>query len=197
VFGPAWGCLPETLNPVAGAAQPWLTDVSDPANPRLVSQFGLEINDPEHCLAQATSGVNASVHYHDVDDPRDTTFVMASMWNAGLRVFDIRIPETPREVGYFNPADVTAGPTTTLDQAWGHVRYVPATGHIWFATASGGFWVVEIEPQVRAHLGLDAPSPPRHPRGRPGTAGVALATPAPPALDVTRYYCTLAALSAA
>jgi hypothetical protein len=198
VFGPAYGCLPETLNPVAGAAQPWLTDITDEANPALVSQFGLEINDPENCPAQMDSGVNASVHYHDVDNADDTTFVMASMWNAGLRVFDIRHPETPREVAYFNPADVAPGPTTTLDHAWGHVRYVPETGHIWFATAEGGFWVVEIEPQVRAQLDLDAPSRdrPRHPRGRAGTEGVEPNLAAVLALDVTQYYCTLGTVNA-
>jgi hypothetical protein len=135
------------------------------------------------------------VHYHDIDDPADTTFVMASMWNAGVRVFDVRDPGRPREVAYFNPGDVAPGSTTTLDQAWGHVRYVPETGHIWFATASGGFWVVEIEPQVRAALGLDAPPRERvrHPLGRPGTAGAGATTSA--ALDVTPYYCTLGSVA--
>jgi len=155
VFGGANGCLPEDLNPFAGPAQPWLTDITDPTDPVELVQFGLEINEPEHCLTQLESGTNSSVHYHDVDDPDDTTFVMASMWNAGLRVFDIREPERPVEVAYFNPADVLAGPEVALDQAWGHVRWVPETGHIWFASALGGFWVLELEPQVRSHLGLD------------------------------------------
>jgi hypothetical protein len=35
--------------------------------------------------------VNASVHYHDVDDEARTTFAMASMWHAGLRVTDVRV----------------------------------------------------------------------------------------------------------
>jgi hypothetical protein len=198
VFGAAYGCVPETLNPVAGPAQPWLTDITDESNPKLVSQFGLEINDPANCAAQLESGTNASVHYHDVDNADDTTFVMASMWNAGLRVFDIRNPEVPREVAYFNPADVAPGATTTLDHAWGHVRYVPETGHIWFATAEGGFWVVEIEPQVRAYLGLDAPSRDhiRHPSGRRGTEGLAPNLAAALAVDVTRYYCTLGTVNA-
>ena len=53
-------------------------------------QFGLAINDPVNCPTQLDSRTNSSVHYHDVDDPDDTTFVMASMWNAGVRVFDVR-----------------------------------------------------------------------------------------------------------
>lgn len=98
VAGTAYGCIPETANPFAGPAQPWLTNIADPTNPQLVSQFGLEINNPENCQAQIDSGANQSVHYHDVDDPNDTTFVMASMWNAGLRVFDVRDPRNPTEV---------------------------------------------------------------------------------------------------
>ena len=47
--------------------------------------------------------MNASTHYHDVDDPRDTTFAMVSVWNAGLRIFDVRDPAHPRQVAYFNP----------------------------------------------------------------------------------------------
>jgi len=175
VFGGAYGCLPERLNPVAGPAEPWLTDIGDEANPVEVSQFGLAINQPEHCADQAASGVQASVHYHDVDDPADTTFVLASMWNAGVRIFDVRRPWAPVEVAYFNPGDVDAGDGVVLDQAWGHVRWVPERNHIWFATASGGFWVVEVEPQVRRALGLgDHPGGVASPAGRPGRLGLSL-----------------------
>lgn len=203
VFGLAKGCLPSVLNPFAGAAEPFLTDISDEANPDMeVSQLQLDINRPQNCLAQLDSGVDASVHYHDVDNPDDTTFVMASMWNAGLRVFDVRDPVDPVEVAYFNPGDVAEGSEVVLDQAWGHVRYVPETGHIWFATASGGFWVLELEPQVRDHLGLDdadtpADPPAHYPHGRPGRAGVTVAAStlenAAPAAAV---YCTLGPITA-
>ena len=202
VFGTAYGCVPETANPFAGPAQPWLTDISDPTNPRLVSQFGLEINDAESCAQQLDAGENDSVHYHDVDDPEDTTFVMASMWNAGIRLFDVRDPTNPTEVAYFNPGDVDPTAATHLDHAWGHVRYVAETGQIWFATADGGFWVVRIEGQVRRQLALDAKDR-RHGRpalrvpaddpGRPGTIGVTIA-PLDVGLDVTPAYCTLGSL---
>lgn len=203
VFGTAYGCLPETLNPFAGPAQPWLTNIDDPAAPVAVSQFGLEINRPENCGDQLDSRANQSVHYHDVDDPDDTTFVMASMWNGGIRVFDVRDPARPTEVAYFNPGDVRAGEGVTLDRAWGHVRYVPKTGEIWFATSSGGFWVVRIEGQVREYLGLDEKNvahgrrPLRVPvddRGRPGTVGLSLPAPlagSRAAVDATPWYCTL------
>jgi hypothetical protein len=200
VFGLAYGCIPQEAAPFAGPAQPWLSDISDPAHPRTVSQFGLAINDPANCGEQMAADENDSVHYHDVDDPRDTTFVMASMWNAGIRVFDVRDPGQPTEVAYFNPADIDPSPTTMLDHAWGHIRYVPESGQIWFATADGGFWVVRIERQVRDYLQLDEKDannglPPvsvaADDPGHPGTIGAALTAPLAGYLDIAPYYCTL------
>jgi hypothetical protein len=203
VFGAAYGCIPQMLNPLAAASQPFLTDISDPTKPRTVSEMGLEINEPQHCADQAQAGENDAVHYHDVDDPTDTTFVMASMWNAGLRIFDVRDPEKPTEVAYFNPGDVDTSATVKLDQAWGHVHYDAPTGQIWFATATGGFWVVRIERQVRDILqldrkneahGLPVPAVPADDPGRPGTVGVALPDLAGLRVDLSRSYCTLATL---
>jgi hypothetical protein len=206
VFGLAYGCVPQEAGPFAGPAQPWLTDISDPARPKTASQFGLEINDPTNCPKQIDAQENDSVHYHDVDDPSDTTFVMASMWNAGLRVFDVRDPKNPTEVAYFNPGDVDPSPSTKLDHAWGHVRYVAKTGQIWFASADGGFWVVRIEGKVREYLQLDAknvkhglPSL-RFPSADPGSAGTVaagLVSPAAGYIDITPYYCTLGSAAGA
>ncbi|CAN5571580.1 hypothetical protein BH20ACT2_BH20ACT2_03480 [soil metagenome] len=205
----AKGCLPEELTPVGGASQPYLTDISDERAPATTSQVRLAINEPANCLAQIASGVNASVHYHDVDDPDDTTFAMLSMWHAGLRIVDVRDPANPREVAYFNPGrfrgvDLLGGAAVDpflslqtpngLDQAWAHVRYVAETGHVWLATRSGGFWVLELEPQVRRALDLPE-RPVRFPDG---------ATPRPPATDIgvglsgpPGLFCTLGATSAA
>jgi hypothetical protein len=186
VFGAAYGCLPQETAPFAGPAQPYLTDISDPAHPKTVVEFGLQINDPKNCAEQLQAKENDSVHYHDVDNPTDTTFVMASMWNAGLRVFDVRNPKRPAEVAYFNPGDVDPTATVDLDHAWGHIRYLPDKGQIWFGTADGGFWVVRLEPQVFSALGLDQknaangipiPTFPLNDLGRPGTVGAALVRP--------------------
>jgi hypothetical protein len=203
------GCVPD-LTPVGGAAQPFLTDIGDETAPVDRGRLTLAINDPTHCLNALASGVNASSHYHDVDDPHDTTFAMVSMWNAGLRVFDVRDPDHPTEVAYFNPGvfgvpllDPSGAPLDPLlnlqgqrgfDQAWGHVRYVPETGHIWVATRTGGFWVLEIEPQIRAFLGLPA-MPAQSPNGAPPRPGDSQSTPAP-VLDpnAAAVYCTLGRL---
>ena len=189
----AKGCLPDLLTPFGGVARPALTDLSNEDLPRTRSELSLPINDLGHCVDEVVSMVNASVHYHDVDDPDDTTFAMTSMWNAGLRIWDVRDPYHPEEVAYFNPgrfagSSINADPAELglgtllglasangLDQAWAHVRYREDTGHIWLTTASGGFWVLELEPQVRAALDLPA-RPAVHPNG---------AAPRPPATRVT------------
>lgn len=57
----------------------------------------------------------------------------------------------------------------------------------------GGFWVVEVEPQVRALLGLDGDSTAPaalYPEGRAGRQGIDAAVIGP-FLDATPWYCTL------
>lgn len=202
------GCLPD-LTPVGGAAQAFLTDISDEATPVDRGTLALDINNPANCPYQLASGVNASSHYHDVDDPEDTTFAMVSMWNAGLRIFDIRDPDSPTEVAYFNPGqfdvpllDASGAPLDPylnlqgqrdLDQAWGHVRYVPETGHVWVATRTGGFWVLELEPQVRDALDLDR-RPTRRANGAPPRPPASRAVMGNSPADVSSspaQYCTL------
>src|SRR4051794_4020244 len=155
VFGTAYGCVPQEANPFAGPAQPFLTNIDDPAHPKTVAEMGLEINEPQNCPTQMDDGENDSVHYHDVDSATNTHFVMASMWNAGVRVFDVRNPAKPTEVAYFNAGDVAGpGQATLLDHVWGHIYYDARRGEIWFASASGGFFVVRIEDQVHRQLDL-------------------------------------------
>ncbi len=201
------GCVPEAFTPVGSASEPYLIDLSDESRPTAVSQFNLPINEPQNCVAQLASGVNASVHYQDVDDPNDTTFAMLSMWNAGLRVIDVRDPANPKEVAYFNPgryrevpdfANPSAGAVMAfqdlrgMDQAWAHSRYVPETGHIWLTTRTGGFWVLELEPQLRQLLDLPE-RPAIHPDGarpRPDATRVSIIDAGTQAL-----YCTIAPLT--
>jgi hypothetical protein len=137
---------------------------------------------------------------------------MLSMWHAGLRIVDVRDPERPREVAYFNPGrlldpDALDGAGIDralafqsiqhLDQAWGHVRYRPDTGHVWLATRSGGFWVLELEPQVRAALDLPA-KPTANPRGgspRPAASFLAV-DPLAAGLSAPLYCTVNTAMSA-
>jgi hypothetical protein len=192
-FGSGFSCSPETANPFAGAAQPWLTNIGDETKPVLTSQMGLAINLPENCPTQLQRNETDSVHYHDVDDPNDTTLVFASMWNAGIRVFDVRDPVHPTEVGYFNTGDLDSSENgTNLDHVWGHVRYVADKGQIWFASADGGFWVVELESKLRDIPHTPPIAPAINADGLPGvTTAASLNVPLSASIDVAPYYCTL------
>jgi hypothetical protein len=142
------GCHADAELPVAGAAQAFLTDISEERAPRTVAELELAINSPEHCADQQASGVKSTIHWNDVDDPDHTTFVMLPMGNAGLRVFDVRNPERPTEVAYFNPGQIRRPDgSVVLDRAANHTRY--RDGYIWLTTRAGGFYVLKLEPQLR------------------------------------------------
>jgi hypothetical protein len=161
------GCVPELLTPLAGAAQAYLTNIDDETKPQDVSKLTLAINDPSNCVAQEQSGVKSTIHYNEVDDPDSSTIALFGMGNAGVRIFDIRDASRPKEVGYFNPGQIVAADgSKVLDAGFAHVHYDKATGYIWWPSVTGGFWVLELEPHVRAALGLP-PVATTHPDGLP------------------------------
>jgi hypothetical protein len=191
----AKGCLSDDLTPFGGVSRPRITDVTDPAHPVEVSQFRLAIGEPSNCAAQVASGVNPSVHYQNVDDETNTTFAMFSSWNSGLRIADVRDPAHPKEVAYFNPGMFeTPSQGSLLDQAWAHIRYLPESGQIWLTTETGGFWVLELEPQIRAELGLPAIAAPAPASGDPRPASTQGAFSSPLTQTTATgasAYCTL------
>jgi hypothetical protein len=207
-------CVPTELTPFGGTAQASLADISDETAPVAKGSLSLDINEPAGCVSSLLSGVNGSSHYQNVDDPDDTTFAMVSMWNSGLRLFDLRNPDAPSEVAYFNPGqfplvplsfaggniDKSFGVTsrTSLDIMWGHVRYDQRTGLIWAASRNGGFWVLQLQPQVRDRLGLPeiAPRAPLAGSPRPA-ASIDVRPPGllSPASVPAGLYCTLGPLS--
>jgi hypothetical protein len=86
---------------------------------------------------------------------------MAPMNSAGLRVFDVRNPQKPTEVAYYNPGIYSSLFGSSFESTIFHPRY-DGKGHSWLTSGHGGFWVLEVEPQVRAALGLpDSAAAPR------------------------------------
>ena len=149
-------CIPEAVRPryVGMGDRAWVLDITDETKPEQASEIILEDSRFTNCLEGDFGG--PSTAYHDVDDPLDTTYAVINFGSAGFRFFDMRDPRAPVEVAYFNHG------------ASEHTKsyIIPETGQIWAADANG-FWVLELEPHVRRHLGLDdAPAPPVC--GRPG-----------------------------
>ncbi len=126
------------------AFEAFVSDVTVPSKARRVSTLQLAINDPAFCAASKASGRDTSIAYHLIDNPLDAKFAMVNFGDAGLRIFDIRHPEKPVEVAYFNHGMPThAG-----------VGYYDAQRGLIYAASASTFWVLQVEPQVRARLGL-------------------------------------------
>ena len=90
-------------------------DISDENNPRPVSKLMLETHDPKNCdqVLPDIAGLNIFTygsHYCSVDNRDNATALACSYFNSGVRVFDIRNPERPKEIAYYNPPSTTAQP---------------------------------------------------------------------------------------
>jgi hypothetical protein len=88
-----------------------IIDISDEKNPRIVSRLGLETHDPKNCAQVLPDLVGLGIftygsHYCSVDNKKHTTTLACGYFNSGIRVFDIRNPERPKEIAYFNPRSV-------------------------------------------------------------------------------------------
>jgi hypothetical protein len=133
---------------------PKITDISDEANPRVVSEFRLAMNHQENCpprtaMETASKGVvpapgTAASHFNDVDSAVDTRLGLFPFMSAGLRIVDLHDPLKPVEVAYFKPGDACVS----------HVRYEGRSGNIWAVCNRSGFYVLALDPTLRAALKL-------------------------------------------
>jgi hypothetical protein len=114
----------------------------------------LDINKPENCQQARMSGANASITEHSVYNKNGAAFVMIEYGGAGLRVFDLRDGEHPKEVAYYNDKR-------------GHVHsgvfhYDDARG-IMIASGTSAVHVLMLQPQMIEALGLPKPTDPAYP----------------------------------
>jgi hypothetical protein len=87
-------------------------DINNETQPKLASKLMLETHDPKNCAQVAPDVVGLTTftygsHYCSVDNRDNATLLVCGYMNSGIRAFDIRNPERPREIAYYNP-----GPTT-------------------------------------------------------------------------------------
>jgi len=114
----------------------------------------LDINKPENCQAANTSRSNASITEHSVYNKGGAAFVMIEFGTAGLRVFDLRNGDKPREVAYYNDNKGHAHS--------GVFSYDEASG-IMVASGRTNGHVLMLQPQMIAALGLPTPTDPKYP----------------------------------
>jgi len=114
----------------------------------------LDINRPENCDAAKASRSAASITEHSVYNKNGAAFVMVEFGGAGLRIFDLRDGEHPKEVAYYNDKK-------------GHVHsgvfhYDDARGII-IASGNQASHVLMVQPQLIEALGLPKPTDPAYP----------------------------------
>ncbi len=106
-------------------------DVSEPDDPRLVSQIftfidaeAMAVSGDYVYLAAGEDGLNV-IDISDVENPRsirqvntpdfgydlamDGCYLYLADWHSGVRVFDITSPNHPQEVGWFDTGDIVCG----------------------------------------------------------------------------------------
>lgn len=96
-----------------------IIDIDDPESPSIVRRIRLEINLPENqALRQEDVGGNGlwgyEAHYCTLDRPASPTALACGFVQSGIRVFDVRDVQAPREVAYFNPPALGGGITNLL-----------------------------------------------------------------------------------
>jgi hypothetical protein len=97
-----------------GAAR--IIDIADERAPRVVSNIRLAVHQPENREQLANDPGATSVvqgyagHYCTVPQREEPGILACSFIASGLRVFDIRDPERPKELAYFT---APAGPSST------------------------------------------------------------------------------------
>jgi len=133
-----------------------LIDIDDETEPRVASNLRLEVHQPEN-FDEISGDPGAdypaggySGHYCDVPRPVDPGIVACSMGVSGLRVFDIRDPENPREVAYFNaPVTSRIFPGASVapeasNWALSQPTFAPERREVWYSDGYAGFFAVRL-----------------------------------------------------
>ncbi len=137
-----------------GAAR--IIDISDEQHPRVVSNLRLEVNQPSgHHEASGDPGdidpaQGYAAHYCNIPQEVDPGIVACSFITSGLRIFDIRDPLHPKEVGYF-VAPPHKQPENGYDGsnfAMSKPAFDPANRDVWYTDGSSGFYVLHLTKQA-------------------------------------------------
>jgi hypothetical protein len=133
---------------MVGAAR--IIDIAHPADPQVVSNVRLEVNQPDaRPGAQAgdpgaDTATGYTAHYCAVPRATDPGILACSFILSGLRVFDIRDALHPKEIAYFNPPTTTGTPYCAMSAP----AFVPERNEIWYTDANYGFYSLRLTNDV-------------------------------------------------
>ena len=132
-----------------------IIDVDDPRRPKVVSDIRLEVHQPENRAGDQLRDPGAwfpaqgyAGHYCSLPKWRKPKLAGCSMIASGLRIFDIRDVENPREVAYFNqplvPGEALKPPTLGGAYSMSAPAYDRKRGQVWYTDANTGFYNVKL-----------------------------------------------------
>ena len=146
---------PGQYDPMAPVGAGRILDISDEANPRVVSNLRLEVNQPEARRDDQSDDPGAqwpvqgyAGHYCSVPQRAEPGIVACSFILSGLRVFDIRNPEKPKEIAYFNQPAPRGLPLKEGSFAMSAPAFAPERNEIWYSDGNSGFYSVRLTNDV-------------------------------------------------
>jgi hypothetical protein len=129
-----------------------VVDIADPTRPVLLSTFPVPVpprNSPFKNFCEKGGRFGPHNFNQNQQNPfvqRSDRLVYLTYFNAGLRIFDISDPRTPREVGWFIPPDPTKRigtlPTKLVLQT--EDVLVDARGYIYISNKNQGLWILRF-----------------------------------------------------
>ncbi len=142
----------DQANAPVGAAR--IIDVTDPRNPRIVSDLRLQVHQPGARQGDQKNDPGAASfvqgyagHYCSVSRYRNPKLAGCSMIASGLRLFDIRKLRKPVEAAYFNQPRTRSGSGDGED-AGGYAMSEPAWDlkrrSVWYTDGNTGFYNVRL-----------------------------------------------------
>jgi hypothetical protein len=157
-----------------GAAR--IIDIEDETAPRVVSNIRLAVNQADNRAEIAGDpGASSSLqgyagHYCTVPRREDPGIVACSFIASGLRVFDIRDPERPKEIAYYTapPAPSSTGGDAS-NYAMSGPAFAPERGEIWYSDGNSGFYALRVTNGVWPFRGSGTPGPGCRDRRAPRT----------------------------
>ena len=135
-----------TVNCANGLAYTWVIDVRESTNPVPIATLPTP-NEEDFCKKGAKFGP------HNLHENRPGSFVsedliFATYHNAGLRIYDLRDPFAPKQVGYFVPPP----PERIVDQRPNPVKviqscdvFVDGNGVMYLTDTNAGLYVLQYE----------------------------------------------------
>jgi hypothetical protein len=122
-----------------------MIDISDDANPRIVSTFKPDVNDPDNAALVMTEQINGGMlHYIGFDDRSNMRLVFYAGANQGIRVVDFRVPESPKEIAYYKAPNVATTRVGENDFTRPDPRYDPDNCLVYTGWNQGGLRILEL-----------------------------------------------------